>query len=218
MRANEMSSAMSGFNFRARIGLMAAALAASTIFSSVAMAAAGCGDDGVGDIGDVTPIALPNNQSFSYDFTHCFGNGGDTAGWNHTQSPAPAHGTLQIVGSVVKYTPNPGYVGPDFYCLSCLPGFTIGADGAMFDACSCNLTATFQVDPPVIATPALSTWALTLLVLMLVAMSLYRLGPGSGPRTHSARSELVGAPPVGVPPFPIPEPLSRERRSKADSS
>src|SRR5579863_6767950 len=98
---------MSGFTCRI-LRLITIALAASTVFSSVALAITpGCGEDGLGDIGVAAPIAVPNNQSHTYDYTNCFGNGGDTAGWNHTQSPGPAHGTLQIVGSVVTYTPNP---------------------------------------------------------------------------------------------------------------
>lgn len=163
-----------------KLGMIIAALAVPIVFSSPAMAvgAAGCGDDTDGDIGILPhPLVVQNNQSSSYDFTHCFTNG-NTAGWNHTQSPAPLHGTLQINGSVVTYTPNPGYVGTDSYCLSCNGDGRIGGDGAQFDACSCNLTANFSVvAPPVAAvpTPALGTWAMLLMGLLLAAASLYRL-------------------------------------------
>lgn len=144
--------------------------------------APGCGDDGNGDIGILpNPITVQNNQTSSYNFTHCFGNGGDTAGWNHTESPGPAHGTLQIAGSVVTYTPDPGYVGPDFDCLSCLPHETLAGDGAEYDACTCNLTANFQVVAPAsapVATPTLGTWAMLLTALLLVAVGLYTLTRG----------------------------------------
>jgi hypothetical protein len=99
--------------------------AVQIVFSSPAMAstAAGCGDDTDGDIGILPhPITVQEN---------------------HTQSPAPAHGTLAIVGAVVTYTPNPGYVGPDSCCLSCNGYGDIGGtggDGAQFAACTCNLT------------------------------------------------------------------------------
>jgi hypothetical protein len=166
----------------AKIAWIIVVLAAQIVFSSRAMASApGCGDDSDGDIGTPTPITVPNNQSSSYNFTHCFGNGGNTAGWNHTQSPAPAHGTLQIAGTVVTYTPNAGYIGPDSYCLSCLPGGNLAADGAEFDACTCNLTAAFNVVAPVAApapVPALGTWAMFLMGLLLAAASLYRLARG----------------------------------------
>lgn len=163
-----------------KIGLMVVIIAVQIVFSSPVMAftgASGCGDDSNGDIGiDSHPITVQENQSSSYDFTHCF-TGGVTTGWNQTQSPAPAHGTLAIVGSVVTYTPNTGYTGPDSYCLSCSPTGSLAGDGAQFDACSCNLTANFLVVAPTapVGTPALGTWAMLLMALLLVAASLYRL-------------------------------------------
>jgi hypothetical protein len=154
-------------------------------FSLPAMATtpvAGCGDDNIGDIGDMNPVVVTENQSSSYDFTHCF-VGGNTTGWLHTESPAPAHGTLTINGSVVTYTPNPGYTGSDYYCLSCAnagnpsgnPLGSLAEDGALHDACGCNISAHFNVQTPAVATPALGTWGLFLIALLLLAMSLYRL-------------------------------------------
>lgn len=171
---------MFGSKVCTKIGLMVVIVAVQIVFSSPAMAvtgAAGCGDDTDGDIGILPhPITVQENQPSSYDFTHCF-TGGNTADWNKTQSPAPAHGTLAIVGSVVTYTPNPGYTGPDSYCLSCSPRGTLAGDGAEFDACTCNLTANFMVVAPTapVGTPALGTWAMFIMALLLVAASLYRL-------------------------------------------
>jgi hypothetical protein len=177
---------MCNSKIRANMAWIIVVLTAQVVFSSRAMAwTAGCGDDNDGDIGTPTPITVQNNQSSSYDFTHCF-TGGNTAGWNHTESPAPAHGTLQITGSVVTYTPNPGYIGPDFYCLSCSPEGTLAGDGAEFDACGCNLTAAFNVvapvaPPPPAPVPTLGTWAMFLTGLLLAAISLYRLSRGGEP-------------------------------------
>lgn len=172
---------MSAVKLCARTGWIAVILAGLIVVSSPAMASTpqpGCGDDEVGDIGDVTPVVVLENQSSTYDYTHCF-TGGNTAGWNHTETPGPSHGTLTIVGSVVTYTPNASYTGPDSYFLStptiANPSGTLGGDGALHDACGCNITAHFNVQAPAVATPIPGTWDLFLMVMLLLGMGFYRL-------------------------------------------
>jgi hypothetical protein len=87
---------------------------------------------------------------------------------------------------VVTYTPNAGYVGPDTYCLSCTnpnnAGHFLTDDGALHSACyvdssgqnDCNLNAVLSVTAPPLPIPTLGTWAMLLMALLLVAMTLYR--------------------------------------------
>jgi hypothetical protein len=163
------------FALTVRGRMLFALLFGCLLFSSRAMAVPGCGDDGVGDIGTPTPISVTAGTPFAFNYSACF-TGGNTTGWNHTIAVAPAHGTLTIVGSLVTYTPNAGFVGADFWQISPL---SLALDGALNDACSCNLTGTFSITAPpptsAIAAPAMSEWGFLSLTLLLAGMGYFTL-------------------------------------------
>jgi hypothetical protein len=72
---------------------------------------------------------------------------------------APGHGTLSVSGNTIRYTPNPGYQGPDTFHYQARG---VNADGASA-LNSGTVTVQVNVTSPSVPVPTLGAWGMALL-------------------------------------------------------